>query len=358
MYSALALGIETIIAHAKSKSYRKEIWLFTDGEYAADWGRNLDMMIDRYSELEVSLHVVSVPLHSLHVRWLTVIDSGLHFETDESDFLGFELGAESIKVLRLSLAHRVLLTDTTQFENIQRLRYFVDGLNRRDESYERDHGPRKRPNPSTFTTFAKAAIKIREPTIKITNPTAHKTFLSFNDTANHPGRSLEIDIEVKKVVSPAAIKSMKSMSTASYVGITGKSAGTRFEKDLESQSRLLGGGSQVSQHVPNNNLANTLTRETGYYAVKPTGEFVSKADQAKGKGKGRESGVGEKVDVQDRIEKQKDELDSVYFYGGTIVDTLRLGNGTGQLAGEVSGMQIVHFGKRNAVSHSLPFSLS
>lgn len=241
--------------------------------------------------------------------------------------------------------HERQLIAAVQFENIQRLRYFVDGLNRREKAWER-----KRPNPSTFSTFARAAMHIREPTIKITNPTAHKTFLSFNDTTNHPDRSLKIDVEIKKVVSSAAIKSMKSMSTASYVGITGKNAGTQFEKDLESQSRLLGGGSQVSQHVPNNNLANSLTRETGYYAVKPTGEFISKEDQAKGKGKGRESGVGEKVDRQDRIEKQKDELDTVYFYGGTIVDTLRLENGTGKLAGENSGMEIVHFGKRSAVS--------
>lgn len=65
MYSALALGIETINAHAKSKGYRKEIWIFTDGEYAANWGGNLDGAIDRYSELGVSLHVVLVLSYSL-----------------------------------------------------------------------------------------------------------------------------------------------------------------------------------------------------------------------------------------------------------------------------------------------------
>ena len=138
------------------------------------------------------------------------------------------------------------------------------------------------------------------------------------------------------------------MSVASFVGITGKNPGTQFEKDLESQQRLRGGGSQASQHVPNNNLSYSLQRETGYYAVKPTGEFVSKTE---GKGKGKDTGVGEVIDVQDRIEKQKDELDQIYFYGGTIVDTLRLRNGTGKLAGEVSGMQIVHFTKRSSVSH-------
>lgn len=47
-------------AHTKSKEYKKEIWLFTDGEYGADWGTNLDGCIDRYTELKVSLHFVSV----------------------------------------------------------------------------------------------------------------------------------------------------------------------------------------------------------------------------------------------------------------------------------------------------------
>lgn len=192
---------------------------------------------------------------------------------------------------------------------------------------------------------------LRMPAIKITNPTAHKTSLTFNDARGNIGRSLNIAVEIKKVVSSAPIKSMKSMSTASYVKITGKTAGTQFEKDLESQLRSTGGGSQVPQHVVNNDLVYALTRETGYYAIKPTGEFVSKkAEKGKGRGRDIETGVGEVVDVDDRIEKQKDDLDTVYFYGGTIVDTLRLQNGTGRLAGEIPGMEIVHFMKRSLVS--------
>ena len=62
VYSALALAIETMAANDKSKEFKREIWLFTDGEYAADWGggSTLEGAMDRYTQLKVSLHVVSV----------------------------------------------------------------------------------------------------------------------------------------------------------------------------------------------------------------------------------------------------------------------------------------------------------
>ena len=237
-----------------------------------------------------------------------------------------------------------------------------------------------------------------------------RTTLTLGDVKTYPDRSLLMHVDIKKATTTAPVKSMKKMSLHGFAkrGGTGQASqlqppppsNTAAASQGFSQSQHLGAsGSTKPSQLPQQgessqpraysmgNVGRTLEHtleEAGlelpdddedlashgveaaksqWYrpigVVADTLKSAQEAEEARDKGEQKpEEGEMEEEVEEWRPVGQNASLINAHSYGGTLVDTGDMEQGTGLLSGNELGMQIVGFMKKSKVRSLLVGSLA
>ncbi|KAL8286523.1 hypothetical protein RQP46_004540 [Phenoliferia psychrophenolica] len=324
-HTAIILAMETICKDAKSRNYKKEIVLLTDGESKSDWDA-WEGTISRMQENKITLTVI-----------------GMNFDDEEAGIVDedkSEIKAENEKYLKL---------------------------------FTEDSG--------TFATAAEALAAIAEPVVKEVASQPTKTSLTIGDVAEYPTSSVKIFIELKKAVSPAAVKSMKQMSMRGFQHAatgntqsqsqhsrpTGDSNHASTGEDGSAGPTNGGGGASFSMgdigktylktlaeaglaermETDSDLLTHGVDRETRWF-YRPPEQAMKDKDAAK-----LATGAPDEEEEEDQPEELRPTgtatLVDAHYYGGSLVETGDMEPGTGMLKGNETGMQVIQFLKRSSI---------
>lgn len=334
-HTALILAISTLEADSKSSNFKKkEIYLLTDGESKSDWDGWEDTA-KKLNQMKISLCVI-----------------GFNFDDDDIDFV--EEGKSKIKR-----------------DNEKHLNAIVNML----------------VVESVVATSSRALSAIAQPRIREVASQATRTTLTLGDTVLFPDQSLTIHIDIKKAVSSAGVKSMKQMSLRGFEKSSAIQASQSQANDpppptsasfggFSNMGRtfdmtLADAGLTVGNTVLDQAAEHGVTRETLFF-YRPSALTAAEAEKKKKNDEEREKAAGEEVsdareegeeggdDEEEEPEEEEDEslkpvnaerLTQAHYYGGTLVDTGDMEEGTGQLPGKQTGMQIIGFQRMDQIRY-------
>lgn len=243
---------------------------------------------------------------------------------------------------------------------------------------------------SVVATSSRALSAIAQPRIREVASQATRTTLTLGDTVLFPDQSLTIHIDIKKAVSSAGVKSMKQMSLRGFEKSSAIQASQSQANDpppptsasfggFSNMGRtfdmtLADAGLTVGNTVLDQAAEHGVTRETLFF-YRPSALTAAEAEKKKKNDEEREKAAGEEVsdareegeeggdDEEEEPEEEEDEslkpvnaerLTQAHYYGGTLVDTGDMEEGTGQLPGKQTGMQIIGFQRMDQVSSVFP----
>ncbi|KAI5481662.1 ATP-dependent DNA helicase 2 subunit 2 [Pseudohyphozyma bogoriensis] len=347
-HTAIILACSTIENEAKCKNYaKKEIYLLTNGESASDWS-DWKATAKHMNDVGVSLTVI-----------------GFNFDDEEIDLV--VEGKSDVKQ-----------------ENEKILNEFAEYLTA----------------DSVVATTSRAIDAMAIPKIREVDSQKNRTTLTLGDPEQYPDSSFTIQIDVKKAASQASMKSMKKMSFHGFKRARNQDYGTQSQLQSESQHPSQsqrggadgfggGGGSynadasqafgstfdplRATQQISMGNVGKSLEmvlREAGF-AVNEDGEpdfdphnvdretvYYYRQPEVPEKGKeGEKRGSGGDEDEEEEDEDEglrptgNAELQDAYYYGGTLIETGDLEEGTGILKQKTNGMDIIRFIKMKDIRY-------
>ncbi|KAM0754876.1 SPOC domain-like protein [Meredithblackwellia eburnea MCA 4105] len=327
LHTAIILALETITKDPKAKNYKKDIYLMTDGESETDWD-GWESTLEQMNLKGVALNVI-----------------GMDFQDEDED-------EEREDDLR----------SETRKNNELHLRQMVEKLTA----------------DSIFASAADAMNAIATPAIREVNSYPNRLLLSLGDP-DVPDKSIRIHVEVKKAVSAASVKSMKKMSTWGFQKVEQAAAAAQAAKDKESQSQRMsfgGSGGETSLEGPSGlqaylmgNIGRTymqIMEAAGlqenkddldsdlqtHNVVRETRHFYRpiEVDETNPVKKEGEEEDEETERQENALRPTGDaELTDAYYYGGSLIPTGDMEDGTGMLTGNKMSMEIICFMKKSEI---------
>lgn len=224
---------------------------------------------------------------------------------------------------------------------------------------------------SIIATTSRALEAIAEPTVREVASTATRTTLSLGNVADNPDHALEIRIDIKKAVAGAPVKSMKKMSMRGFTKTTTSQSQSQSQRN-HGRDEAGDGPSEKNGFAPRTskpafsfsmgNIGRTFEKtleEAGlaevadelksHEVVRDTRHFYRPAKAADGAPTTQDD---EEEDENTWRPTGNAELTAAHYYGGSIVDTGDMEEGTGLLKGNTTGMEILGFVKKSDVRPS------